>query len=291
MNETNAEPLVSVIMIFLDEEKFIEEAIQSVLTQTYGNWELILVDDGSADQSGKMAARHAVEDPGRVRRVEHPGHRNRGMSASRNLGIREAGGKYITFLDADDVWLAGKLRRQVAIAESHPEAGFVCGPARWWYGWTGNPDDIRRDFIQTLGVPADAVVEGRELLILFLREVWCSLCDVLVRRELVEAVGGYEESFHGMFEDQVFHAKLCLAADAFVSSDCGYGYRQHPDACTASHRDGEYRSTRLKFLNWLNEYLSGEPAKNIDVRNVVQKELWPLRHPLLSRISACMRCL
>src|SRR5918994_2063107 len=100
--------LVSCIVIFLDEERFIEEAIKSVFAQTYENWELLLVDDGSTDGSTQIALRYAERHPGKVRYLEHPGHQNRGMSASRNLGISQAKGEYVALLDADDVWLPHK---------------------------------------------------------------------------------------------------------------------------------------------------------------------------------------
>ena len=82
--------LVSVITIFLNEERFLEEAIQSVFQQSYTNWELLLVDNGSADASTRLAQRYADEDPDVVRYLEHEGHPNRGMSTSHNLGIRHA---------------------------------------------------------------------------------------------------------------------------------------------------------------------------------------------------------
>src|SRR5215207_5031419 len=110
--EMSTKPLVSVIVVFLNAEKFIEEALESVLAQTYDNWELLLVDDGSTDSSTEIALRYANRYSGRVRYVEHPWHQNRGASASRNLGIRHAKGEYIAFLDADDVWLAHKLEQQ-----------------------------------------------------------------------------------------------------------------------------------------------------------------------------------
>src|SRR5678815_5107839 len=100
-----SDPLVSVIVIFLDEEQFIREAIESVFTQTYHHWELILVDDGSMDSSTSIARSYAREHPERVRYIEHRAHQNRGMSTSRNLGISNANGEYIAFLDGDDIWL------------------------------------------------------------------------------------------------------------------------------------------------------------------------------------------
>jgi glycosyltransferase involved in cell wall biosynthesis/SAM-dependent methyltransferase len=279
-------PLVSVIMIFLNEERFLQEAIDSVFAQTYQNWELLLVDDGSTDDSTRIAQSHAAQYPGKVCYLEHEGHQNRGMSTSRNLGISQAKGEYIAFLDADDVWLPHKLERQAAIMVTQPNAAMVCGRAQWWYSWTGNAGDSQYDFVQRFDVPLDTVVQPPTLLILFLKDEWASLCDILVRREVVEAVGGYEESFYGMYEDQAFHAKLCLRFPAFVSAACGYRYRQHPGARTArSHETGATYAARQTFLKWLEVYLSRQGVKNGTVWQVVQNELWPYRHPILARIS------
>src|ERR1700676_3510370 len=100
-------PLVSVIIIFLNEDRFLAEAIESVRAQTYANWELILVDDHSTDRSTATSLDAVAHHP-RIRYVEHPGHANRGMSASRNLGLVQARGQYGGFLDAEDVWLPHK---------------------------------------------------------------------------------------------------------------------------------------------------------------------------------------
>ena len=90
--EMKAQPLVSVVIIFLNPGEFLSEAIESVFAQTYGNWELLLVDDGSTDSSTDVALQYAARYPERTRYLEHKGHQNRGMSASRNLGIRNARG-------------------------------------------------------------------------------------------------------------------------------------------------------------------------------------------------------
>src|SRR5688572_12435956 len=107
------QPLVSIIIIFLNAADFLREAIESVLTQTYENWELLLVDDGSSDGSTAIASGYVTQYPEKLRSLEHPNHDNFGMSASRNLGIRHAKGQYIAFLDADDVWMSDKLAHQI----------------------------------------------------------------------------------------------------------------------------------------------------------------------------------
>src|SRR5205085_967833 len=124
----NEQPLVSIIIPFLNAGPFIEETIESVRAQTYAEWELLLADDGSTDSSTATAKRYAEGYSNRVRYLEHAGHVNRGLSATRNLGIRHSRGHLIAFLDADDVWLPHKLERQVAILNSQPEAAMVYGP-------------------------------------------------------------------------------------------------------------------------------------------------------------------
>ncbi len=99
-----SDPEVSAIIIFYNSQRFIREAVDSVLSQTYKNWELIFADDGSTDSSTEIARDYAERFPDRIHWVEHEGHKNRGMSATRNLAARHSRGKWLAFLDSDDVW-------------------------------------------------------------------------------------------------------------------------------------------------------------------------------------------
>src|SRR5688500_590461 len=157
------EPLVTCVVIFLDGERFLGEAIESILGQTYPNIEVMLVDDGSRDHSAAIARRY-VDDP-RVSYLTHPGGVNRGMSASRNLGARAGTGELIAFMDCDDVWEPSKLHEQVAVLAAHPRAEMVFGTARRWYGWTGLADDIARDDDLPQWPVTDTLVEPPELLV------------------------------------------------------------------------------------------------------------------------------
>jgi len=285
-------PLVSVIIIFFNAERFLDEAIESVFGQTYDAWELLLVDDGSTDGSTAIAQRYTDQHPGKVRYLEHTDHQNRGMSASRNLGIGNAQGAYIAFLDADDVWLSNKLDRQVAILDAQPEAAMVYGPAQWWYSWTGRAEDRLRDYIPEPGVQANALLEGPTLLTRFLRLSDIAPCpsSVLIRRNLVEQVGGFEDRFRGLYEDQVFFAKVCLSQPVFVSSECSARYRQHPNSnCSISQETAQHATGRLAFLRWLADYLSKDGVNNGVLRKALQREIWPYRHPNLDRIYQLAR--
>ena len=165
----------------------------------------------------EIARWYAEGFPDKVRLLEHPGHENCGMSASRNLGLEHARGEYVAFLDADDVWVREKLEQQVEILNSHPEAALVYGATRYWYSWTGNEEDSRRDFVSDLGeIAAETTVTPPTLVSRILRNPIVTTTGCLARRQLIQEVGGYEESFRGMFEDQVLHSKLLLKQPAIV---------------------------------------------------------------------------
>lgn len=284
-------PRVSVVVIYRNEERFLPAAVRSVQQQTYRDWELVLVDDGSTDGGSQYGHELAAAVPG-VSYLTHPGRANRGMAASRNLGIASARGAYLSFLDGDDVWLPGKLERQIGILERVPEAGFLVAPAMWWYDWPGSTS-TQANHLQTLrqSGTVDGTIAPPALLQDFLADEWRSLCDVLVRRSCVDAVGGYETAFTGMFEDQAFHAKLCLRFSAVVDPVNQYLYRQHDAACTArSHATGTWRSERRRFLRWLATYLAamppGDPVAN-GVRALVRHE--QRRLSLATRVRSRVR--
>jgi glycosyltransferase involved in cell wall biosynthesis len=268
------QPGVSVVMIFWRARDFLAEAITSVRCQSYTDWELLLVDDGSDDGSLEIARAAARLEPARIRVIRHWTGRNRGMSQARNLGVSRARGELVTFLDADDVWLPTLLERQVAELAAHPEVSALCAPARWWYSWNGDAADRREDFTQSWDAALDAVAPPPELLAMVLANEWSSLCSVLLRRELFLALGGYEADFRGMYEDQAFHAKLCLEHPVYVSSACGYLYRQHADSCTRrSHESGQTKAAKERYLVWLRSYLA---ARNHDL-DLLSGQAAPLR--------------
>lgn len=286
-------PLVSCIMIFLDAETFIQDAIQSVFAQTYQQWELLLVDDGSTDRSTMIAQRYVQQHPQRVRYLEHTQHQNLGMSASRNLGITHARGPYIAFLDADDIWLPYKLHDQAALLEAYPEAGMVYGPTQYWYSWTKKPDDRDLDFEGDIGVPPNTLIEPPALLKLALKTDGATMpgiCSVMVRRETIEAVGRFETSFRGLYEDQAFLVKVFLKSAVFVTDSCLDLYRQHPDSCcslaiASGHYDpGRPHLARRTFLRWLAEYLSAQRVQDREIRQALEQTLKPYRYLSVYRV-------
>lgn len=267
-------PLVSVITIFLNEERFLAEAIESVLAQGYQRWELLLCDDGSTDGSPAIARRYADLHPDRIRYLHHPDQANRGMSATRNLGLSSARGEFVAFLDGDDVWVTEKLSRQVRILTESPEAAGVYGRLHVWYGWTRREEDLARDYIQPLGGQPDELVEPPRLLERFVRNDIHTPSGILFRKSVLDEVGGYEEAFRGMHEDGIVLAKICLRWPLYASGEVWYKYRQHPESCcTREIAAGRDRAAAERYLEWISEYLDEQGFADSDIAAVVQDEI------------------
>ena len=278
---------VTVSTPFLNADKFLGEAIESVFAQTFTDWELLLVDDGSSDGSTEMAKRWARLFPSKVRYIDHPGHKNRGISASHNLAVSEAAGEYIAFLDADDVWLPGKLERQLSLLERQTRAMMLYGQTQYWYSWTGNAEDATRDLLIEPGVEPGTIIEPPSLLIRLLRQEVPVPCpsDVMVRRAAIFAAGGFEESFRRIFTDQAFYAKLCLRFPVLVAGESWSRYRRHSESAVAVMRSkGQLRAARLDYLRWLDGYVRSQGIEDRELRRALRLARLNCEHPELDRL-------
>jgi len=266
-------PLVTAIIVVLDGETFIRDAIDSIMGQTLSDWELIVVDDGSTDGTAAIVRNYQRERPRQVRLITHPGERNCGIAASRNLGLKEARGTYIGFLDADDIWTPGKLAEQVAILEEDPSLGIIYGRSLIWYSWdkASHPSV----FYYPLGVEPNRRYEPPVLFELLLenKAQTPTVCSALIRASLFRSLGGFDPTFRRMFEDLTFFAKALALAPVYVSDRTWSKYRQHPKSCSAiSAAAGTDEAARLVFLRWLNASI-GDFKPSFRVRRAIWRAL------------------
>lgn len=276
MNKIHVE--VSVIIAFFNTEQYIEETIQSVINQKYTSWELILIDDGSIDNSSKLALKYASLYPGKIKYLEHNRHINKGLSASRNKGIQNAIGKWIAFLDADDLWEPEYLGMQIQIINK-TNAAMVCEATKYWYSWAnkGIPDKIIN-----IGVEQDKIYQPLDLNKLLyplgIGDAPC-MCGILIEKEVLYKYNGFDESFTGMYEDQVFLSKIYLQEQVYISSICNNLYRQRPDSMmSTSHKKGEYKLIRGRFLFWLQKYLENNKITDKEIWSLLNKALLPYKY-------------
>lgn len=172
------QPLVSVIMPAYNAEKYIGEAIASVCVQTYENWELLILDDGSADRTAEIAQAYAQRDA-RIRVLRNP--QNMGVARTRNRGFDLARGEWIALLDSDDRWRAQKLEKQLTLA--------VHSGSRLLYTSYALFADAERE-MRVYRVPQS--VDYRRLL--GENVIGCS--TVLLHRSLLERLRFREDVFH-----------------------------------------------------------------------------------------------
>jgi len=251
---------VSIIMPVKDADRFLAAAIASVRAQTFTDWELLIVDDDSADAGPAIAAEAAAADP-RVRVLKtEAGHG--GAAAARNLGLDAATGTFVAFLDADDLYEKDKLAVEVTLLERNPTAAMTYGPARWFFedapelDWT----ESMRGLANTLHQPPELfrrIILDRE------SQVPCT-CAVLIRRDALAVVGGFLERL-SLYEDQTLWVKLMLRYPTYVHNKVLCRYRQHARSASArAEAAGTYdrlrpHTARLDFLGWI-ETEAGLPS-------------------------------
>lgn len=175
MDKNNLQPLVSVITPVYACEKYIRQTIDSVISQTFANWEMILADDCSPDGSAQIIAEYMQQD-NRIRYIKLP--ENGGAAVARNAALAEARGRYIAYLDADDIWFPEKLERQLDFMEKNKVVFSCCDYEK--IESDGTPLNkvvhmpktityeqlLRNTIIQTVGVIVDTQHVDRSLLVM-----------------------------------------------------------------------------------------------------------------------------
>lgn len=285
----NTTPLVSCITIFHNPViSFFTGAIDSIIGQTYTNWELFLVDDGSANKSSEIARKYAESCPNRITCLEHAGHQNRGMSASRNLGIENSRGKYVAFLDSDDIWLTNKLEEQVAILETYPDVNMVFGRTLIWIGWTGKRRHELRDHMLDTSPVYDNPIAGETVLKAYLnhqgRTFYPCTCSSIYRASIFRKIGNFVDEFRNANEDMAFNSKVFLAGEVFASSSSWDKYRIHRNSYWQSTMtnsgSGVKQREGLKLLDWLDSYIETSGIGNKSIQDLVRSTRVIYKHPV-----------
>jgi GT2 family glycosyltransferase len=172
-------PLVTVIMPAYNVALYLREAVESVVAQTYHDWELVIVDDGSTDETGSIA-RECVELDDRIRLVRQE---NRGLAGARNTALETGRGEFFALLDSDDIWDPGFLEAQMDVFARYPETALVSGSARFLGGAKN-------------GQPARPRIAGAPVLTLeqMIADEAAVFIMTTFRREVVDTIGRFDAS-------------------------------------------------------------------------------------------------
>jgi len=214
----NRGDLISVVIPAHNVERYIRETLASVLRQTHPDLEVVVVDDGSTDQTAVIVKSVADQD----RRVRLIRTTNLGVSAARNLAISSSQGRFIAPIDADDIWHPEKLARQFAIMRaSGPEVGVI-------YCWSMGIDEFNRVILPTWN---NSVAVGNVLRDIVVRGIAGNGSTPLIRRNYIDAVGGYDTKLK-LCEDWKFYTALAGVCEFAVVPEYLTGYRFRTDSAS-----------------------------------------------------------
>ena len=199
-------PRVSVIIPAYNQAQYLGEAIRSVLAQTFTNFELIVVDDGSTDSTASIVTKY--KDP----RLHYINQINKGLPEARNTGIAAAMGEYLAFLDADDIYHKDKLEVQVPVLDRNQAIG-LCYSSRIEIDYLGNP-------LWLIKAPTEVG------LVKLLLDFPFTINDILVRKSCVANIGGFNDSYKMHGEDREFYIRLLLNGCSFKWQEGYVAYRR-----------------------------------------------------------------
>jgi glycosyltransferase involved in cell wall biosynthesis len=220
------QPLVSVVIPTYNRANLIGETIQSVLDQTYNQWELIVVDDGSEDNTDRVIARYK-DDRIRYTYIAHTGK----LGFVRNCGIRQAKGDFIAFLDSDDLWRPDKLYTQLLLSERYPKAAFFFSNGAQFGKGAINPPDHEDLFFGN--VFEKIVLEGK---------LCIYMPSFVFKREVLDKVGCLQEDLISGC-DMDFFLRTAYFFDAVFTNEKLISIRKH----------GHSTSAKLAFLPYLDQ--------------------------------------
>lgn len=206
---------VSVIVPAYNAEKTILETIQSIQAQTFSDFELIVINDGSSDRTVELLS--TINDP----RLKVFSYENGGLPVARNRGIQGATGEFITFIDADDLWKPQKLEAQLKALHEYPEAGVA-------YSWTAFIDE-NSNFLYAW---EPLHWQGNVYPQLLIRNFISSGSNILVRRQIIQAAGEFDPHLRSV-EDWDYYLRLAALAPFAVVPEYHILYRRSTQSMTS----------------------------------------------------------
>ena len=247
-------PKVSVIIPTYNCERYVLEAIESVSRQTFNHWELIIVDDGSTDNTCETVKCYLSE-----KRVRYIFQRNRGLATARNTGIRESSGEYIQFLDADDLIHAEKLEIQSQYFDLRKDVDVVFSDYSFFKD--GKPEALIEPPARKLS--GDIKTD-------MLRGNFVVVNSLLTKKEAIKSVGGFDETLAGA-EDWDLWLRMLLSGKVFRRLDEKLAFvRIHPGRMTRNRLrrySGRYQVVKKNLKNVPKGSIYWHSAKRFFVRS------------------------
>lgn len=224
----NNAPLVSVVIPAYNMARFLPQAVQSVLDQTYRNFEIHVIDDGSTDDTAKVMEAFA-NNP----QVHYHYQTNRGESGARNTGLRVSKGEFVAFCDADDLWEPNKLEVQVPCFQGKPELGVVYTNTQH-VDINNNPVETYRTTRHNGKITAKLLLQN-----------FVTGATSMIRKKCFDAVGFYDESLK-VSQDYDMWLRLSTVCEFFYLDEITYRYRQWPGQVSNAKNELRFFSDSIR---------------------------------------------
>ncbi|MBD2730343.1 glycosyltransferase [Nostoc sp. FACHB-892] len=222
-------PKISVIIPAYNAEKTIKETIESVQQQTFTDFELIVINDGSQDKTLEIL--HTIKDE----RLQIFSYENGGLPEARNRGIKRASGEFVSFLDADDLWTPDKLELQLVALQQNPDAGVA-------YSW--NLCMFEKEGTLSFVNAASPPFEGNVYPNLLLENFVGNGSNILLRRQVIESVGNFDRTLKS-FEDWEFYLRVASVWNFVLIPQRQIIYRKVSSSMTSKVKVMEEQGLRL----------------------------------------------
>jgi glycosyltransferase involved in cell wall biosynthesis len=271
--------VISVIIPCYNYGHLIADTLQSIISQTYGDWEIIVVDDGSTDNTADVVREYV----GRDKRISFHQQQNAGPSAARNKALQIAKGDFIQFLDADDLLERKKFEVQLQLFRENPHAGIVYGSVRYF---TKDPCDPADRLFTYWGSDKEWMPKltgpGLEILPATLKGNIAHISSLMFRKQVVEQAGAWDVNKRAA-EDYLFLLRCAMNNAYFFYHDTPETYslvRWHPNNVSRNAdwiREGE-RKMRIELIPVLLQINNAEAVRNnnnaIKALSMMVKRSW-----------------
>ncbi|WP_298262449.1 glycosyltransferase family A protein [uncultured Lutibacter sp.] len=270
----NQSPLVSVIIPTYNRTSYLRETLNSVVNQSYSNIEIIVIDDGSSNDDSKLLCTQ-------FEKVTYIKITNSGGPAKpRNTGIKAAKGKYIAFVDDDDLWLPNKVEQQVTVLEKNADFGLA-------HGYCELIDENSLPLNEIVGKPGKPDVKHGDVSLKMIGNWTLMTSSVLLRKELIDQVGFFNEVMPPAGEDVEFWVRCSFKTKFYFLNQPLVYYRKHNNNISASNQNYVKLPLYLKnvlILNRNSKTISRIQYKNL-LSNLCKMQLKSFKHHKLLNVK------
>jgi len=258
-------PNVSVVITTYNQSRYIEQTIRSVLEQSYRDFEVVVVDDGSTDETPRLLARFGDQ-------ITVVRQANRGVAGSRNTGVRHARGSLVALLDGDDLWHPDKLTVQVNAAREHPESGLIVVEGVMFDGSVALGSSLLGDRAKEIFSETDNQVTGSFYELFLNRNFIMTVSQVMIPKEILESVGPSDEAVRLSSDYDLYLRIASKYRVTFLKDKLTY-WRYSPTSSSGPDILRIFRFAHDDFQIWTKQLRSAPPARARMIRDNMARRI------------------